>query len=77
MVAFGHGLAMVERIVQPEEAELLVSDLDGMDDVLVLAVLRDREHISFQRLGSFRLAAGDAIVYIEDETTAAPLARRN
>jgi voltage-gated potassium channel len=76
ILTFGHGLAMAERIVQPEEAGLLASDLSGLGDVLILGVLRGREHISFQHLGEFRLAPGDAVVYLADEPKETPLAPR-
>lgn len=74
ILSFAHGLAMAERIVQPDEAGRLVSDLTGLDGVLVLGVLRGREHISFRQLGTAPLAAGDAVVYLVDEATEAPLA---
>ncbi|MGH2614597.1 MAG: potassium channel family protein [Thermomicrobiales bacterium] len=69
ILAFGHGLAMAERIVRPDEADLLVSELPGLDGVLVLGVLRERDHYSFQQLATLRLAPGDAVVYLSDDST--------
>ena len=71
ILAFGHGLAMAERIVQPEEAGLRVGELPGLDGVLILGVLRGREHVSFQHLATLRLASEDAVVYLVDESTGA------
>jgi voltage-gated potassium channel len=68
ILAFGHGLAMSERVVLPEEAGLLARELPDMGDTLILGVLRDREHFSFQRLETLALAPGDIVVYLADET---------
>lgn len=71
ILAFGHGLAMAERIVRPEEDGRLVAELPGLDGVLVIGVLRGREHVSFTQLGSVPLQAGDAVVYLSDDTAGA------
>ena len=76
ILSFAHGLAMSERIVQPEDAGTLVAELSGLEGVLVLGVLRGRDHITFQQLETFRLAPGDAVVFLEDETSEAPLSPR-
>jgi voltage-gated potassium channel len=76
ILSFAHGLAMSERIVQPEDAGKLVSELSGLEGVLVIGVLRGRDHISFQQLETFRLSPGDAVVFLENETSEAPLSPR-
>ena len=77
ILAFGHGLAMAEREVRPEEAGLLTAELPDLRHSLVLGVLRDREHHSFQQLPTLRLAAGDVVVYLVDETPGAHHAGRH
>jgi voltage-gated potassium channel len=69
ILAFGHGLAMAEHIVQPDEAGRLAADLPDLREALVLGVLRGKEHHSFQALPSLSLAPGDVVVYLVDETS--------
>ncbi|MFN8593159.1 MAG: potassium channel family protein [Thermomicrobiales bacterium] len=64
LLAFGEGMAMAERIVQPAEAGTFVSDLPDLERFLVLGVARGRERCPFYQLPCFRLRAGDVIVYL-------------
>ena len=67
LLTFGHGMAMAERVVRPEEAGMLVAELPDLRGSLVLGVARGREHCPFQRLRTFRLEPGDRIVYLAGE----------
>jgi voltage-gated potassium channel len=67
LLTFGHGLAMAEREVRPEEQGRLVADLPDLAGALVLGVSRGREHCPFQRLGTFPLEPGDRIVYLSGD----------
>lgn len=71
ILSFGHGLAMAERPVMPEEAGLLAADLPGLSHTLILGVMRGRQHFSFPQLTTLRLEAGDAVVYLADDSTKA------
>jgi voltage-gated potassium channel len=67
LLSFGEGLAMAERIVQPDEAGRLVSELPDLTGALVLGAARGRERCPFHQLPCFRLRAGDVIVYLTGE----------
>ena len=71
LLSFGEGLAMAERIVQPDEAGRLASELSGLDDGLILGVARGRERCPFHQLPCFRLRPGDVIVYLTGEESCA------
>lgn len=66
ILSFGHGLAMVERVVQADEAGQIASALPGMDRMLIVGAMRDRQHISFHALAEEPLHAGDVVVYLSD-----------
>lgn len=69
ILASGHGLAMAERIVGAGEAGALASDLPDLSGMLILGVMRGREHYSFHRVATLPLAVGDVVVYLADDST--------
>jgi voltage-gated potassium channel len=64
ILKFGHGVDAAERVVRPEEAGKLVSDLPGLEDALVLGVKRGAARCPFHTLKRFPLEAGDIVVYL-------------
>ena len=68
ILAAGHGLVIAERAVKTEEAGFLAGDLPDLDGTLILGVLRGRDHLSFPRLKDLRLAPGDVVVFLSDDT---------
>lgn len=68
ILAYGRGLAMVEKVVTPEEAGLRAAELPELRDALVIGVQRGEEHFSFQQARELPLQAGDAVVYLIDDT---------
>jgi voltage-gated potassium channel len=64
LLSFGEGLAMAERIVQPDEAGRLASELPDLAGALILGAARGRERCPFYQLPCFRLQPGDIIVYL-------------
>ena len=67
LLSFGEGLALSERIVQPEEAGLYASDLLDLAGALILGAARGRERCPFHQLPCFRLRPGDVVVYLTGE----------
>jgi voltage-gated potassium channel len=67
LLSFGQGLALSERIVQPEEAGRLASELSGLAGALILGAARGRERCPFHQLPCFRLRPGDVVVYLTGE----------
>ena len=72
LLTFAHGMGIAERIVRDEERGLLVSDLPDLAGVLVLGVARGNEHCHFPELPTYRLAPGDAIVYLISDEAVVP-----
>jgi voltage-gated potassium channel len=68
LLTFGHGMAMAEREVRPEERGRLVAELPDLAGALILGVARGKEHEPFQHLGWFRLEPGDRIVFLTGGT---------
>jgi voltage-gated potassium channel len=64
LLSFGHGLALSERIVQPEEAGMTTRDLPELHGTLILGVARGREHYAFHQLPGLPLQPGDVVVYL-------------
>jgi voltage-gated potassium channel len=67
LLSFGEGLAMAERIVQPDDAGRLASELTDLDGALILGVARGQERCPFYQLPCFRLRPGDVVVYLTGE----------
>lgn len=67
LLSFGEGLNMAERIVRPEEAGFLASDLPDLQETLILGVARGRERCPFRQLPCYRLQPGDVVVYLTGE----------
>ena len=67
ILSFGHGLAMLERVVSVAEAGQTAATLPGMERMLILGAMRDREHISFHVLAGLPLQPGDVVVYLSDD----------
>jgi hypothetical protein len=67
LLSFGEGLAMTERIVQPDEAGCLASELPDLGGALILGLARGRDRCPFYQLPCFRLRPGDVIVYLTGE----------
>ncbi len=67
ILSFGHGLAMLERVVSVAEAGQTAATLPGMERMLILGAMRDREHISFHALAELPLQPGDVVVYLSDD----------
>ncbi|MEA2516047.1 MAG: voltage-gated potassium channel [Thermomicrobiales bacterium] len=68
LLAFGEGLSAAERVVQPEEAGRLVTELPDLAGTLILGVARGAERFPFNVLRGFRLQPGDAVVYLQSDT---------
>lgn len=64
LLSYGRGVDIAERVVQPEEAGKLPSELADLPHAVIVGVVRDNEHLSLSRLRDLRLAAGDTIVYL-------------
>jgi len=64
LLAFGEGLALSERIVQPEEAGLTASDLLDLAGALILGMARGTTHYLFHQIPGLPLQAGDVVVYL-------------
>lgn len=71
ILSFGHGLAMAEREVLPEETGMAVAELPGLGNTLILGVMRGRQHYSFPQLPTLELLPGDVVVYLSDDSTGA------
>ncbi|MEA2585249.1 MAG: voltage-gated potassium channel [Thermomicrobiales bacterium] len=68
LLAFGEGLSAAERVVQPEEAGRLVTELPDLAGTLILGVARGAARFPFNVLRGFRLQPGDAVVYLQSDT---------
>ncbi len=64
LLSFGQGVDTAERVVQPDEAGLYVSDLPDLKHTLVLGIARGEERCPFYRLADFPLQPGDVVVYL-------------
>lgn len=64
LLASGQGVDAGERMVLPHEEGKRVFDLPDLRGRLVLGVARGQERCPFQSLGTYRLKAGDAVVYL-------------
>jgi voltage-gated potassium channel len=64
LLAFGEGIDVTERVVQPQEAGLTVRDLQDLAGSLVIGVARGAERCPFHQLAGYRLQPGDVIVYM-------------
>lgn len=67
VLAFGEGLTVAEREVQPGERGRLVQDLPDLADALVLGVARGTERCPFHQLSDYLLEPGDIIVYLSGD----------
>jgi voltage-gated potassium channel len=70
LLAFGHGLGVAERVVQPHERGLYVRDLPDLAGVPVIGVARGNERCPFNRMGTFPLEPGDVVVHLTGDQTA-------
>ena len=64
MLAFGKGIGVAERVVTPAEEGRHVRDLVDLANVPVVGVARGRDRVSFDKLDTFPLKAGDVIVHL-------------
>jgi voltage-gated potassium channel len=71
LLSVEEGLGVAERIVQPSEAGLTAAQLPDLAGKLLLGAMRGQERCPYQRLPTFRLQPGDAIVYLtgDDDCT--------
>jgi voltage-gated potassium channel len=67
VLAFGEGLTIAEREVQPGEAGMLAHDLPDLANALVLGVARGKHRYPYHQLGDFRLQPGDLVVYLSGD----------
>ena len=72
LLSFGRGVDCAERVVRPEEAGRLVSELPDLAGALILGVARGSERCPFYRLATFRLQPGDVVVYLTGDDVGAP-----
>lgn len=68
LLSFGEGLALSERIVQPDEAGLTAGELPDLAGALLLGAARGKERFAFHQLPGLRLQPGDVVVYLPAET---------
>jgi voltage-gated potassium channel len=64
LLSFGQGLGVAERVVGPDEAGLLATDLPDLAGALVLGVARGDERCPFHRLAGYPLRPGDLVVFL-------------
>jgi voltage-gated potassium channel len=64
MLAFGHGVDVKERTVQPTEANKQLKDFPELQNNLVLGLSRGKEIYPFHLLTGLALQSGDVIVYL-------------
>lgn len=64
LLAFGQGVDAAERVVQPQEAGLTVTELKDLQGLLILGVARGDERYAFYQLTQFRLQPDDVVVYL-------------
>lgn len=67
VLAFGEGIAMAERVVTPQERGTFAAHLPGLEDALVLGVMRGTERCPFYEIGQFPLEPGDVVVYLSGD----------
>ena len=72
LLSFGQGLGVAERVVGPDEAGRLLSELPDLAGALVLGVARGDERHPFNRLAGFRVQPGDAVVYLTGSSDGGP-----
>lgn len=66
VLGFGEGIAMAEHVVTPAQRGRLAAEIPGLDDALILGVMRGTERCPFYEMGHYPLEPGDVIVYLSD-----------
>jgi voltage-gated potassium channel len=64
LLAFGQGMGVAERRVQPHERGLRATDLPDLAGTPIVGVARGRERCPFNRLADFPLEPGDVVVHL-------------
>ncbi|MHB0999896.1 MAG: potassium channel family protein [Armatimonadota bacterium] len=64
ILTFGRGLDFGERTVQPTEDQLMINELTGLGDKLVIGAYHAGEKYTFDKLSGLRLNPGDSIIYL-------------
>jgi voltage-gated potassium channel len=67
VLAFGKGIAMAERVVTEEEQGMLAAELSGLENTLVLGVMRGAERCPFYEIVRMPLEPGDVVVYLSGD----------
>jgi voltage-gated potassium channel len=67
VLAFGKGIAMAERVVTVEEQGMLAGELTGLENTLILGVMRGAERCPFYEITRMPLEPEDVVVYLSGD----------